>query len=176
MPAPRPKRIGLGHRGPWTLLLAGIIALGLLEAAVLHLLARAFLPATAATCVDVLAGTLTLAVILAFASPLWGSITLTPTTFRLRFGVLASATIGITNIAAARTKPPNPRHPAELGLDFDNPSALLSIIRSPKSPLLQLDLHEPISVRTQGWRRVHASSVLTSVSDPTPLLTAFESG
>ncbi|MFE4461216.1 hypothetical protein ACFROC_28015 [Nocardia tengchongensis] len=129
----------------------------------------------AATCVDVLAGTLTLALILAFASPLWGSITLTPTTFRLHFGILAAIDIDVTNIAAVREMKPNPRHPAELGLDFDDNSALLSIIRSPKSPLLQLDLHEPIPARTQGWRRVHASSVLTSVSDPTPLLTAFES-
>ncbi|WP_370012423.1 hypothetical protein [Nocardia cyriacigeorgica] len=161
----RATRIGLGRRGGWAGLVAGIGALGLLEAAVLHFLAHAFLPTGIATAVDLVAAALTVLVIVALASPLWGWLRVDATGVRLRFGWLAAIDIPAAAIADVREQPTDIRNPVTLGLDFDSDTGLLTVVRAPSSPLIRITLTTEIGARTQGWRRVQARAVLASVDN-----------
>ncbi|MBL1074449.1 hypothetical protein JK358_08570 [Nocardia sp. 2] len=158
-------RMGLGRRGAWAALTAGIAVLGLLEAAVLHFLAGAFLPDGVAVAVDVVPAVLTLLVVLAFASPLRGSVRVDAECVRVRFGWLAAANIPLPSIADIRPHVTDPRNPVELGLDFDEASGLLSLIRSPSSPLVRIGLESAVPARTMGLRSIAARAVLVSVGD-----------
>ncbi|QLY33407.1 hypothetical protein H0264_15275 [Nocardia huaxiensis] len=166
------RRMGLGRSGGWWGLAAGIVLLGILEAAVLHFLARALLPHPAALVVDVVAGSLTLLLVAAFLSPLWGSYRLTPRVLRLRFGWLAAVDIPLSAIADIRPHRADPRRPAELGLDFDHDSGLLSVIRSPSAPLVRIELNTEVEARTQGWKRVRARAILASADNADSLCEA----
>ncbi|RDI54213.1 hypothetical protein [Nocardia mexicana] len=158
-------RIGLGHRGGWAALAAGVVVLGLLEAAVLHFLATAYLPPAPATAVDAVAAAFTLLVIAALVSPLWGSFRLDSTTLRLRFGWLASVDIPLSAVVNIRPYKADLRNPAQLGLDFDEESALLTVVRAPSSPLVRIELATEVPARTQGWKRVRARTILASTDD-----------
>ncbi|MFI9504394.1 hypothetical protein [Nocardia sp. NPDC052566] len=167
------ERVGSGKRGGWAALVAGIVAFGVLEAAVLHFLAAAVLPRDAALVADVVIGALTVLFVLAIATPLWSSHRVTRRELRLRFGWLAAMDIpldAIREVAAHRT---TVRRPAELGLDFDDESAELALIRSPSSPLLRITLAAPVPARTRGWRRVDAGSVVLSTDDAEQLPAAI---
>lgn len=159
-------RFGLGRNGAWSALAAGVATLGVLETAVLHFLARAYLPAAAAVTVDTVAVAVTLLAILAFASPLWGSFRLDSTALRLRFGWLASVRIPLPDIDTIRPATAGLRRPVTLGLDYDQRSGLLSVVRSPSSPLVRIELTTPIRARTQGWKHVRVRTVLATIDDP----------
>lgn len=166
--------MGLGRRGGWAALALGVTAVGALEAVVLHFLARAYLPPVAALCVDIGAGALTLAFVVAFASPLWGSIVLDESRFRLRFGWLATIEAPVADIVAVHPHRADAFRPAELGLDFDEETRLLSIVRSPSAPLIRVEFREPLPARTQLWRHVAARALLASIDDATRFEAAFE--
>ncbi|MEV6559787.1 hypothetical protein AB0M22_28980 [Nocardia sp. NPDC051756] len=170
-----PVRMGLGRRGAWAALLAGVGALGVVEFSVLHLLANGLLPSTVALIIDLVVGIPTAALILAVASPLWSAHRLDRTHLRLRFGWLATIDIPLTLIDTAAVYRPPVQHPAQTGLDFDEKSARWTAIRSPSAALVRIDLTEPIPARTQGWRRVSARSVVISVDNAADFLSAVDS-
>lgn len=167
--------MGLGRRGAWAALLAGVGALGVVEFSVLHLLANGLLPRPAAFIIDLVVGIPTAALLLAVASPLWSTHRLDRTHLRLRFGWLAAIDIPLPLIADATTYRPPVQHPAQTGLDFDEASARWTAIRSPSSALARVDLTEPIPARTQGWRRVTPRSFVVSVDDTATFLSVLNS-
>ncbi|MEU7144221.1 hypothetical protein ABZ942_32585 [Nocardia sp. NPDC046473] len=171
----RPVRLGLGRRGAWTALLAGVGALGVVEFSVLHLLATGLLPHPAALIIDLVIGIPTATLILAVASPLWSTHRLTRTHLHLRFGWLAAIDIPPPLIHDASTYRPPVQHPAQTGLDFDSKSATWSAIRSPASPLIRITLTDPIPARTQAWRRVSPRSIVISVDNADTFLSALDS-
>ncbi|MFB8000912.1 hypothetical protein [Nocardia sp. NPDC056000] len=163
----------MGTRGGWWAVVAGMTVVGVLEAVVLHFLATALLPTVAARIVDAVVGGETLLVLLAAASPLWSVIRVDNARVRARFGWLAAVDIPRTEIGKAERFRPTPQRPAELGLDFDADSELLSFIRSPGSPLVRIDFRAELPARTRGTRRVRARAVLLSTSDAERLLAAL---
>lgn len=174
MPArDRPAQIGSGGRAGWSALVAGMAVLGVLEAAILHFAATAFLPATAAHLLDLVVGVLTLAFLLAVASPLWTRIRIDDTTIHARFGWLGALDIPAAEVSATVPHHPTPQRPAQLGMDFDADSGLLSWVRSPTSPLIRIDFRTGLPARTQGWKRIEARSLLLSVDDADRALAAL---
>lgn len=171
----RPVRLGLGRRGAWAALLAGVGGLGVVEFSVLHLLANGLLPSTVALIIDLVVGIPTAALIVAVASPLWSTHRLDRTELHLRFGWLAAIDIPLNLIEAAAVYRPPVQHPAQTGLDFDEKSSRWTAIRSPSSALVRIDLTEPIPARTQGWRRVSARSVVISVDNAEDFCSAVDS-
>ncbi|MGW4245006.1 hypothetical protein [Nocardia sp. NPDC004722] len=171
---PTPALIGLGGRRAWAELAGGIVVLGVLEAAAVHFVGRAVLPGSVAGVVDLVAGVLTLAVVAAFVSPLWGSVRISERRIRIRFGWIAAVEVPLEMVGSVREYRADVRHPVELGLDFDAESGLLSIVRSPSSALVRMELSTPVPARTQGWRRVAARGVLVSVDDARRVIDAIE--
>ncbi|WP_157172447.1 hypothetical protein [Nocardia pneumoniae] len=137
----------------------------------MHFLAHAFLPPAPALAVDAIAAAFTLLVIAAFASPLWGSFRLDSTTLRLRFGWLAAVDITLSGIDTIRPHKADIRDPAELGLDFDRESALLTVVRSPSSPLVRIELTAEVAARTQGCKHVGRASFSSAPTTPTSCAT-----
>ncbi|MFE9577825.1 hypothetical protein ACFYO1_15665 [Nocardia sp. NPDC006044] len=170
-----PMRMGLGRRGAWAALLAGVGALGVVEFSVLHLLANGLLPSTVALVIDLVVGIPTAALIVAVASPLWSTHRLDRTGLHLRFGWLAAIDIPLNRVGTAAAYRPPVQHPAQTGLDFDEKSSTWTAIRSPSSALVRIDLTDPIPARTQGWRRVTARSVVISVDKAEDFRTAVDS-
>ncbi|MFC9437752.1 hypothetical protein [Nocardia sp. NPDC057030] len=170
-----PVRMGSGRRGAWAALLAGVGALGVVEFSVLHLLANGLLPSTVAFVIDLVVGIPTAALIVAIASPLWSTHRLDRTGLHLRFGWLATIDIPLHLVDAVAAYRPPVQHPAQTGLDFDEKSATWTAIRSPSSPLVRIDLTDPIPARTQGWRRVTARSAVISVDNAEDFRAAVDS-
>lgn len=170
-----PVRMGLGRRGAWAALLAGVGALGVVEFSVLHLLANGLLPSTVALIIDLVVGIPTAALIVAVASPLWSTHRLDRTGLHLRFGWLATIDIPLNLVESAAVYRPPVQHPAQTGLDFDEKSSRWTAIRCPSSALVRVDLSEPTPARTQGWRRVSARSVVISVDSAEDFRAAVDS-
>ncbi|UGT43993.1 hypothetical protein LTV02_11665 [Nocardia yamanashiensis] len=169
----RSARIGLGGRAGWNALVAGMAGLGVLEAAILHFAGTALLPSMAAHLLDLVVGVLTLAFLLAAASPLWTRIRIDDTTIHARFGWLGSLDIARAEVSAVGPHRATPQRPAQLGMDFDAESGLLSWVRSPTSPLVRIDFDVSLPARTQGWKRIEARSLLLSVDDADHALAAL---
>ncbi|MGX1810119.1 hypothetical protein ACWIGI_30765 [Nocardia sp. NPDC055321] len=165
-------RIGLGGRSGWSALVAGLCVLGVLEAVVLHFLVTALLPEVVARVVDIVVGAATLVLLAAVASPLWSGVRVTDALLRVRFGWLAALDIPLTSITAIAQFTPPARDPAELGLAVDEDSGHLTVIRSPSSPLLRIEFTPPVPARTLAFRRVRATSLTLSVTDPDSLRAA----
>ncbi len=163
----------MGRRGGWLALVVGIAAFGLLEAVVLHLIVKAVAPQPIVLLVDVVVGALTALFVIAVASPSWSVHRVTRDALRARFGWLAAANVPLAVIASVTPYQPSLRRPAQLGLDFDEDTAMLSLIRSPSSPLLRVDLTTAIAARTQLLRRVSARALLLSTDDPERLRAAL---
>ncbi|MBF6541915.1 hypothetical protein [Nocardia brasiliensis] len=161
----RPMRMGLGKRGAWAGLLAGVGALGLLEVAVLHFVVGAYAPRVVTAVLDVLFGVPTLALLVAMASPLWSVQRVSGEQVRLRFGWLAALDVPLRIVRTAEPHRPSVRHPAQTGLDFADESATVSLIRSPASELVRVEFTEAVHARIQGFRRVRARSAVLSVDD-----------
>ncbi|MEV6278414.1 hypothetical protein [Nocardia sp. NPDC051832] len=166
-------RIGMGRRGGWLALVGGIAAFGVLEAVVLHLIVEAVAPRSVVLVVDVVAGSLTLLFVVAVASPTWSVHRVTAGALRARFGWLAAANVPLSAIASVTPYQPTVRRPAQLGLDFDEDTGLLSLIRSPSSPLLRVELTTAVAARTQLLQRVSARALLLSTDDPERLRAAL---
>ncbi|WP_146153975.1 hypothetical protein [Nocardia brasiliensis] len=159
----RPMRMGLGKRGAWAGLLAGVGALGLLEVAVLHFVVGAYAPRVVTLVLDVLFGVPTLALLAAMASPLWSAQRVDGERLRLRFGWLAAFDVPLGIVRTAEPHRPSVRYPAQTGLDFADESATVSLIRSPASELVRVEFTEEVPARIQGFRRVRARSAVVSV-------------
>ncbi|WP_280430586.1 hypothetical protein [Nocardia brasiliensis] len=156
-------RMGLGKRGAWAGLLAGVGALGLLEVAVLHFVVGAYAPRVVTVVLDVLFGVPTLALLAAMASPLWSAQRVDGERLRLRFGWLAALDVPLGIVRTAEPHRPSVRYPAQTGLDFADESATVSLIRSPASELVRVEFTEEVPARIQGFRRVRARSAVVSV-------------
>ncbi|MFF2550062.1 hypothetical protein ACFVUS_03635 [Nocardia sp. NPDC058058] len=167
------SRIGMGARTGWWAVVAGMTVIGVLEAVVLHFLATALLPAVVARIVDAVVGGATALLLIAVASPLWSAIRVDAARVRARFGWLAAVDIPRREIDAVECFRPPPQRPAELGLDFDPESGLLSFLRSPGSPLVRIDFRDELPARTHGIRTVRARAVLLSTADAERLLAAL---
>lgn len=165
-------QVGAGGRGAWIALVLGICLLGALEILVLHFVAAAFLPPTAALVVDLVVGIPTLGVLIAFASPLWTNHRVDAERLHLRCGWLAALEVSRENVSSVSTYTPTARNPAQTGLDYDADTQLLSLVRSPSSEFVRVELREPVVARTQGWRRVPVSAAVVSVDDAAALVAA----
>lgn len=167
-------RIGAGGRRGWALLVAGMCALGVLEALVLHLIGSNYLPSGVSLALDAVVAVLTVGFLIAVASPLWSSHRVRAGELRVRFGWLTTVNIALSLIQAVTPYRSTPQRPAELGLDFEEDSATLSAFRSPSSPLVRIELTEPVAARTQGLKRVRAKVIRISVDDAELLTEAIE--
>ncbi|MFI6216964.1 hypothetical protein ACIBCD_33620 [Nocardia brasiliensis] len=156
-------RMGLGKRGAWAGLLAGVGVLGVLEVAVLHFVVGAYVPQVVTVVLDVLFGVPTLALLTAMASPLWSVQRVDAERLRLRFGWLAALDVPLGIVRTAEPHRPSVRHPAQTGLDFAEESATISLIRSPTSELVRVEFTAEVPARIQGLRRVRARSAVFSV-------------
>ena len=167
-------RLGLGGRGVWWVLSAGLVVFGSVEVLVLHLIGGALLPRPAALTLDVVIGTLTLAVVIAFVSPLWSAHTVSEDgTVRLRFGMLGSITLCPGDIAHVRSFTPTAARPAETGIGFDGRTGRLGLVRSPASPLVFASFTRPVPARVQLFRRVLAAECVVSTDDAQHLVTVL---
>lgn len=172
--ATRVRRFGLGRRGPWTGLAAGLLVLGALEAFVLHAVAAAVLPDAAALVVDVVVGGSTLAVVVVLASPLWSRHRLRGGVAGLRLGGVGGVDVPLDAVASARVHVPGATSPPELGAGHDAATGRLSLVRAPSSPCVVVELSRPLPARVQVLRRVETSSVLVGTDDAEALVAALD--
>ena len=164
-------RLGLGARRMWWAWSVGFIVFGIIEAVVLHLIGTALLPGPVAAALDVVVGAATLALLVAFVSPLWSAHTVSDDgVARLRLGLLGSVVVQPGVVAQARTYTPTAIKPAEPGVGFDEETGRLSLVRSPSSPLVLLTFTHPVPARTQVFRRVLAAECLVGTDDAQRLL------
>lgn len=168
--------LGLGARGPWLGLVAGVLALGAIEVVVLHLLVGVLLPAGLALAVDVVVGGLTAALLVAVASPLWSRHRVQDGVARLRLGWVAAVDVPLDAVTAARVHMPRPTAPPELGAGFDEASGRLELVRAPSSPLALVELARPTPARVQLFRRVETTSVVVGTDDAEALARALRGG
>jgi hypothetical protein len=167
-------RLGLGGRGAWWVWSAGCVAFGAIEVLVLHLVGSALLPGPAALALDVLVDVLTLAVLVAFVSPLWSTHTVSDDgSARLRFGLLGSIVVRPGDVARARSFTPTAARPAEVGVGFDDETCRLTLVRSPASPLVFASFTRPVPARVQLFRRVLTAECLVSTDDAQRLVAAL---
>lgn len=170
-------RLGLGRRGVWWVWSAGFVAFGVVEVLGLHLIGSVLLPAPAGLALDVVMSVLTLAVLVAFVSPLWSAHTLSDDgAARLRCGMLGSIVVRPDDIARARPFTPTAARPAEAGAGFDDETGRLSLVRSPASPLVFASFTRPVPGRVQLFRRVLAAECLVSTDDAQRLVAALGRG
>ncbi|WP_369370428.1 hypothetical protein AB1046_16750 [Promicromonospora sp. Populi] len=167
------RTFGLGGRGPWLALVAGLVVLGGIEVLVLHLIAGALLPVPVALAVDLVAGVLTAALLVAFVSPLWSRHRVAGGVVRFRFGWVGAVDVPLADVASAAVHRPTTTKPLELGVGFDETTGRTSLVRSTASPAVLVELSRPVEGRVQVWRRVRTSSVLVGVASPEDLLQAL---
>jgi hypothetical protein len=168
------QRFGLGRRGTWALLLAGVTLVGILEAVALSLLGGAVLPDPVATVLDAVVALGTLTVLTALASPLWSSHRLDDERVRLRLGWLGDVVVPLVRIGSVTRYTAPVLQPAQLGTDFDPATGRLSLVRSGASALVLLELNGDVAARYQGLRHVHARAVLISVDDAARFVAAVD--
>ncbi|MEV0892887.1 hypothetical protein [Promicromonospora sp. NPDC050262] len=162
--------LGLGRRGPWFGLVAGVAALGAIEVLVQHLVAGALLPAPVALAVDLLVGVLTAALVVLFVSPLWSRHHVSDGVARLRLGWLGAVDVAAPDVVSAAVYRPTAARPLELGAGFDESTGRLSLVRTTTSPAVLIELSQPVAGRVQVMRKVRATSVLVGVAAPDELL------
>ncbi|GAA2245476.1 hypothetical protein GCM10010413_56570 [Promicromonospora sukumoe] len=167
------RSFGLGGRGPWLGLVAGVAALGVVEVLVLHLVAGALLPRPVALTVDVVAGVLTAALLAAFVSPLWSRHRVADGVVRLRLGWVAAVDVALDDVVSAAVYRAAPARPLELGAGFDEETGRVSLVRTMAAPAVLIELSRPAAARVQVLRKVRASSVLVGVAEPDELLRAL---
>ncbi|MFI6428394.1 hypothetical protein [Promicromonospora sp. NPDC050880] len=167
-------RLGLGGRGVWWAWSAGFVAFSAIEVLVLHLIGGALLPRPAALKLDVVIGVITLALLVAFVSPLWSVHTVADDgTARLRFGLLGSIAVHPRDVARARSFTPTATRPAEAGVGLDQETGRVTLIRSPGSPLVLATFARPIPARVQLFRRVLAAECVVGTDDAHRLVAAL---
>lgn len=150
---------------------------GFAGAVVLHLIGDAALGRPAALGVDLVADTLTLALLVAFVSPLWSVHTVCDDgTAHLRLGLLGSVAVHPGDVARARSFTPTPARPAKAGAGFDERTGRLSLIRSPASPLVFATFTRPVPARVRLFRRVLAAECLVSTDDAHRLVATLAPG
>ena len=170
----REQRFGLGGRGAWTLLVAGVTLVGILEAYVVSRLGRAVLPAPIATAVDAVVAVGTLALLVAVASPLWSRHRLDREQVRLRLGWLGGVAVPLRRVGSATPYTAPVRRPVQLGVDFSPATGRLSLIRASTSPHVLLELDGDVLARYQAVRHVRARAVLVSVDDASRFVSALD--
>ncbi|WP_020013602.1 hypothetical protein [Promicromonospora sukumoe] len=167
------RTFGLGTRGPWLGLVAGVAALGAVEVLVLHLVAAALLPRPVALAVDVVAGALTAALLAAFVSPLRSRHRVVDGVARLRLGWVAAVDVVLDDVASATVHRPTAAAPLELGAAFDEDTGRVSLVRATTAPAVLVELSRPVAARVQVLRKVRTTSVLVGVAEPDELLRAL---
>ncbi|MFD7021561.1 hypothetical protein [Promicromonospora sukumoe] len=167
------RSFGLGGRGPWLGLVAGVAALGVVEVLVLHLIAGALLPRPVALTVDVVAGVLTAALLAAFVSPLWSRHRVADGVVRLRLGWVAAVDVALDDVVSATVYRATAARPLELGAGFDEETGRVSLVRTTSAPAVLVELSRPAAARVQVLRGVRATSVLVGVAEPDELLRAL---
>lgn len=168
------QRFGLGRRGNWALLVAGVTLVGILEAVVVSLIGRAVLPDPVATALDVVVALGTLILLAALASPLWSSHRLDDERVRLRLGWLGEVVVPLVLIGSVTRYTAPVMQPAQLGTDYDPVTGRLALIRSGTSALVLLELDGDVAARYQGLRHVQARAVLISVDDAARFVAAVD--
>ncbi|MFE7509031.1 hypothetical protein [Promicromonospora sp. NPDC057488] len=167
------RSFGLGGRGSWFGLVAGVAALGAVEVLVLHLIGNALLPRPVALAVDVVAGVLTAALLAAFVSPLWSRHRVADGVVRLRLGWVAAVDVAPGDVVSATLYRPTAAAPLELGAGFDEDTGRVSLVRTTAAPAVLVGLSRPVAARVQVLRGVRATSVLVGVAEPDELLRAL---
>lgn len=170
-------RLGLGRRGVWWTWSTGFVAIGAIEALVLHLIGSALLPRPALLVLDLVLGGLTLALLVAFVSPLWSAHTVSDDgTTRLRFGMLGSIAVHPRDVARARSFTPTATRPVGAGSGFDPAAGRVTLVRSPAPPLMFATFTRPVPARVHLFRRVLAAECVVSTDGAQRLVTILEKG
>ncbi|MFI2361544.1 hypothetical protein [Promicromonospora sp. NPDC019610] len=164
---------GLGGRGSWLAMVAGVVALGAVEVLVLHLVAGALLPAPVALAVDLVVGVLTVALVVLFVSPLWARHRVSDGVARFRLGWLGAVDVAPGDVLSATVHRPTAVRPLELGVGFDEDIGRVSLVRTTAAPAVLIELSRPVAARVQVLRAVRATSVLVGVAEPDDLLRAL---